>query len=125
MLWRRTETAPREICNDLARRAPAGHGAQQRLGQFPLAANLLAADGGSIPGAADPFLPSIHLTLNHILVVDWYYLDALDNDGRRWREIYAQGDAPCPTFADVRREQTAADRRLIAYSSRRRGSTTS
>ena len=61
------------------------------------------------------FFPSIHLTLNHILVVDWYYLDALDNDGRRWREIYAQGDAPCPTFADVRRELTAADRRLIAY----------
>ena len=59
--------------------------------------------------------PSIHLTLNHILVVDWYYLDALDNGGRRWREIYALDDAPCPTLAEVRREQTAADRRLIAY----------
>jgi uncharacterized damage-inducible protein DinB len=61
------------------------------------------------------FFPSIHLTLNHILVVDWLYLDALDNGGRRWREIYALDDAPCPTFADLRREQTAADRRLIAY----------
>jgi uncharacterized damage-inducible protein DinB len=61
------------------------------------------------------FFPSIHLTLNHILVVDWFYLDALDNGGRRWREIYALDDAPCPTFADVRREQTATDRRLIAY----------
>jgi uncharacterized damage-inducible protein DinB len=61
------------------------------------------------------FFPSIHLTLNHILVVDWYYLDALDNGGRRWREIYALDDTPCPTFADVRREQTAADRRLIAF----------
>jgi uncharacterized damage-inducible protein DinB len=61
------------------------------------------------------FFPSIHLTLNHILVVDWYYLDALDNGGRRWREIYALDDAPCPTFADVRREQSATDRRLIAY----------
>ena len=61
------------------------------------------------------FFPSIHLTLNHILVVDWYYLDALDNGGRRWREIYALDDAPCPTFADVRREQAAVDRRLIAY----------
>ena len=58
--------------------------------------------------------PSIHLTLNHILVVDWYYLDALDNGSRRWREIYALDDAPCPTLAEVRREQTAADRRLIA-----------
>jgi uncharacterized damage-inducible protein DinB len=61
------------------------------------------------------FFPSIHLTLNHILVVDWFYLDALDNGGRRWREIYALEDAPCPTFADVRREQEATDRRLIAY----------
>jgi uncharacterized damage-inducible protein DinB len=61
------------------------------------------------------FFPSIHLTLNHILLVDWYYLDALDNGGRRWRELYALGDAPCPTFAELRREQTTADRRLIAY----------
>ena len=59
------------------------------------------------------FFPSIHLTLNHILLVDWYYLDALDNGGRRWRELYALGDEPCPTLAEVRREQAAADRRLI------------
>ncbi len=61
------------------------------------------------------FFPSIHLTLNHILLVDWYYLDALDNGGRRWRELYALGDEPCPTFAALRPAQTAADRRLIAY----------
>lgn len=61
------------------------------------------------------FFASIHLTLNHILLVDWYYLDALDNAGRRWRELYALGDEPCPTLADVRREQAAADRRLIDY----------
>jgi uncharacterized damage-inducible protein DinB len=61
------------------------------------------------------FFPSIPLTLNHILLVDWYYLDALDNDGRRWRELTALGDEPCPTFADLRREQGLADRRLIVY----------
>jgi uncharacterized damage-inducible protein DinB len=61
------------------------------------------------------FFPSIHLTLNHILLVDWYYLGALDNGGRRWREYYAQGDEPCPTLAELRREQAVADRRLIAY----------
>ncbi|MGH6918829.1 MAG: DinB family protein [Geminicoccaceae bacterium] len=57
------------------------------------------------------FFPSIHLTHNHILLVDWYYLDALDDGGRRWRELYALGD-------DLRRsaaEQTAADRRVIAW----------
>ena len=61
------------------------------------------------------FFPSIHLSLNHILLVDWYYLDALDNGGRRARELTALGDEPCATLADLRRAQTAADRRLIAY----------
>jgi len=60
------------------------------------------------------FFPSIHLTLNHILLVDWYYLDALDNGGRRWRELYGLGDQPCATFADLRQAQAAADRRLLA-----------
>ena len=27
------------------------------------------------------FFPSIRLTLNHILIVDWYYLDALEEAG--------------------------------------------
>jgi uncharacterized damage-inducible protein DinB len=61
------------------------------------------------------FFPSIHLTLNHILLVDWYYLDALDNGGRRWRELYALGGEPCATFAELRRAQAAADRRLIGF----------
>ena len=61
------------------------------------------------------FFPTIELTLNHILSVDWYYLDALDNGGRRWRELYALRDVPCETFGELRREQDAADRRLIAF----------
>jgi uncharacterized damage-inducible protein DinB len=61
------------------------------------------------------FFPSIHLTLNHILLVDWYYLDALDNGGRRLRELYGLGAEPCPTFAELWRAQAAVDRRLIAY----------
>ena len=61
------------------------------------------------------FFPSIELTLNHILSVDWYYLDALDNGGRRWRELYALRDVLCESFEKLRREQDAADRRLIAF----------
>ncbi len=44
-----------------------------------------------------------------------YYLDALDHQGRRWRELYALREVPCESFAEVRREQEAADRRLIAF----------
>jgi uncharacterized damage-inducible protein DinB len=61
------------------------------------------------------FFPSIERTLNHILAVDWYYLDALDNGGQRWRELYALRDVPCETLHALRREQEAADRRLIAF----------
>jgi DinB family len=42
-------------------------------------------------------------------------LDALDNGGRRWRELYALRAVPCASFAELRREQGAADRRLIAF----------
>ncbi|MGH6919448.1 MAG: DinB family protein [Geminicoccaceae bacterium] len=61
------------------------------------------------------FFPSIELTLNHILSVDWDYLDGLDNGGRRWRELYALRDVPCASFEELRREQAAADRRLIRF----------
>ncbi len=60
------------------------------------------------------FFPSIALTLNHILLVDWYYLDALEGGGRAL-EIYALSDEPCATLAELVREQSAADRRLIAF----------
>jgi uncharacterized damage-inducible protein DinB len=66
------------------------------------------------------FFPTIELTLNHILSVDWYYLDALDNGGRRWRELYALRDVPCESFAELRREQDTADRRLVAFCDRLR-----
>lgn len=61
------------------------------------------------------FFPTIELTLNHILSVDGYYLDALDNGGRRWRELYALRDVPCETFEELRRKQETADRRLIGF----------
>jgi uncharacterized damage-inducible protein DinB len=64
------------------------------------------------------FFPSIELTLNHILAVDSYYLDALDHGGQRWRELYTLRDVPCESFDELRREQEAADRRLIGFCER-------
>jgi uncharacterized damage-inducible protein DinB len=60
------------------------------------------------------FFPSLHLTLNHILLVDWYYLDALEGGGRGL-ELSGLGDEPCGTLAEVTAAQRAADRRLVAY----------
>jgi len=65
------------------------------------------------------FFPSIKATLNHILTVDWYYLEILelslagrpprDNPGRHF-----EPEEPLEACADLSREQHAADRRLIA-----------
>ena len=59
------------------------------------------------------FFPSIHLTLNHILIVDWYYVDALEGGGRG-PALYADPE-PCAGFAALDAAQRAVDRRLIAY----------
>jgi uncharacterized damage-inducible protein DinB len=65
------------------------------------------------------FFPSIKATLNHILTVDWYYLEIFerslaglpphDNPGR-----FFEPQEPFDDCADISREQHAADRRLIA-----------
>jgi len=57
------------------------------------------------------FFPSLALTLNHILVVDWFYVDALEGG---WLGPAAFADeTPCATPATLRTEQRAVDERLI------------
>ena len=65
------------------------------------------------------FFPSIKATLNHILTVDWFYLEMMEralagkppaeNPGRHF-----EPEEPFERCADIAREQRAADRRLIA-----------
>jgi uncharacterized damage-inducible protein DinB len=58
------------------------------------------------------FFPSIKATLNHILIVDWFYIDGLEGG---WLGPKAWANrTPCATVADLQREQGAVDRRLIA-----------
>jgi uncharacterized damage-inducible protein DinB len=59
------------------------------------------------------FFPSIPETLNHILIVDWYYLDALE-EGGRGRTVFAS-EVPHPEIGDLIPAQDAADRRLVAF----------
>jgi uncharacterized damage-inducible protein DinB len=58
------------------------------------------------------FFPSIQATLNHILIVDRFYIDALEG-GRLGPAAWANR-IPCPTLAELRPAQQAADARLIA-----------
>lgn len=58
------------------------------------------------------FFPSLKATLNHILIVDWFYVDSLEGG---WLGPKAWADpTPCATIAVLQREQAAVDRRLIA-----------
>ena len=58
------------------------------------------------------FFPSLKATLNHILIIDWFYVDGLEGG---WLGPKAWADEePCATVADLKREQAAVDARLIA-----------
>ena len=59
------------------------------------------------------FFPSIQATLNHILVIDWFYVDALE--GGTLGPAAWSDPVPCPALQDLHREQAAVDRRLITW----------
>jgi uncharacterized damage-inducible protein DinB len=64
------------------------------------------------------FFPSIKATLNHIVTVDWYYVDALER-GVRGEPVNRDASAffdpvePFETCAELAAAQRAVDRRLI------------
>ena len=66
------------------------------------------------------FFPSIKATLNHILTVDWFYLDAMEREQRG--ELphpncgsFFEPEEPYGRCSELHAAQTLADRRLIAY----------
>lgn len=66
------------------------------------------------------FFPSLRATLNHILTCDWFYVDALERELRGDEPhpdcyVFFKDDEPHTLAADLRREQSHVDRRLIAY----------
>src|SRR5262249_11156134 len=59
------------------------------------------------------FFPSLRLTLSHILLVDGYYLDALE--GAASSPDLDEAATPWGTLEELRAAQRDSDRRLIAY----------
>lgn len=78
---------------------------------------LLKACGRLSPAAfaaeRTSFFPSIVATLNHILVVDWFYVDALEG-GTLGPAAWAN-EEPHPLFQDLRAAQSTVDQRLIRF----------
>ena len=58
------------------------------------------------------FFPSLRATLNHILVIDWFYVDALKN-GTLGPAAWAVLE-PCSTVPALQAAQGKVDRRLLA-----------
>lgn len=58
------------------------------------------------------FFPSLRATLNHILTVDLFYIDAMEG-GRLGPKAWEDPE-PCKTLAELHPRQAALDRRLIA-----------
>jgi uncharacterized damage-inducible protein DinB len=58
------------------------------------------------------FFPSLQLTLNHVYVVDLFYVDALEGG---WLGPKAwENEVPCASVVELKPAQAAVDRRLIA-----------
>lgn len=58
------------------------------------------------------FFPSLRATLNHILIIDRFYVDAMEG-GTLGPAAWANTE-PCATVAELRDAQGEVDRRLIA-----------
>ncbi len=58
------------------------------------------------------FFPTIMKTLNHILIVDWLYIDALERGGRGCQTV--ANEEPFAELAPLRDAQLTSDRKLVA-----------
>lgn len=80
---------------------------------------LLAACGTLQPGEFEAvrvsFFPTLKLTLNHILTVDWFYVDALEGGTlgpKAW-----DPEEPFDAVAPLAEAQFAVDQRLLSFCS--------
>lgn len=72
----------------------------------------LALGPGEFTAARTGFFPSLRATLNHILIVDWFFVDAIEG-GTLGPAAWADRE-PCQDAASLRDAQASVDRRLIA-----------
>ncbi|RUW96204.1 MAG: damage-inducible protein DinB [Mesorhizobium sp.] len=74
---------------------------------------VLALKPGEFEAERTSFFPSVKATLNHVLAVDYLYLDFLEEGGvgAAAHDDFVPFDEPQELFA----AQVAADRRLIAF----------
>jgi uncharacterized damage-inducible protein DinB len=68
---------------------------------------------GEFEATRTSFFPSILATLNHILIIDWFYVDALEGGTlgpKAW-----ENEEPFADPAELRAAQADVDRRLVKF----------
>jgi uncharacterized damage-inducible protein DinB len=78
-----------------------------------LYAACAALGDGEFKATRTSFFPSLHDTLNHILAVDHYYIDALTAGGRGPATFFEY--TPIGNVKQLAAAQMESDRRLIAF----------
>lgn len=84
-----------------------------RLANLRLHAACARLAPGEFEAERTSFFPSIRATLNHILTIDWFYVDALEGGTlgpRAW-----EPEEPFDTLAPLTEAQVAVDERLLAF----------
>ena len=84
-----------------------------RLANHRLHAACLQLSGAEFKAPRVSFFPSLWETLNHILIVDWYYIAALHGE-RDMRRHFAT-ETPFDNMPALAAVQVASDERLIAW----------
>lgn len=84
-----------------------------RLANHRLHAACLQLTDAEFKAARTSFFPSLWETLNHILIVDWYYIAALHGE-RDMRRHFAS-ETPFDTMPALAAAQVTSDERLIAW----------
>jgi len=84
-----------------------------RLANHRLHAACLQLTDAEFRAPRTSFFPSLWATLNHILIVDWYYIAALHREADM-RKAFAS-ETPFERMPDLAAAQVASDERLIAW----------
>jgi uncharacterized damage-inducible protein DinB len=84
-----------------------------RLANHRLHAACLQLTRDEFHAPRTSFFPSLWRTLNHILIVDWYYIAALHRESSM-RDAFAS-ETPFDAMPELAAAQRLADERLIAW----------
>lgn len=88
-------------------------GRNNALANHRLAQAVIGLDQSEFTARRVSFFPSLMATLNHILVIDWFYIDALE--GGTLGPTAWENEKPFDTARTLYAAQRQCDERLVAF----------